>query len=191
MELHWIEIAAVAAGLAYVWLATREHVACWSFGILNSALSIYLFVHARLYAEAFLYVYYVAAGIYGWYAWSRERDKTGQHLSIHTWKMMQHIQAILLSTALAWALGLSLRAWTDAQFPIIDVQVTIFSFLATYLTARKVLSNWLYWIAIDSVSAGLYWSRDRRLYAFLMVVYTLMAAYGYWEWRRLCGTIAR
>ena len=61
-----IEIVATFANLLYLIFLIREKIICWSFGIAGSLLSIYLFVDARLYSEAFLYGFYVAMGCWGW-----------------------------------------------------------------------------------------------------------------------------
>lgn len=177
-----IEVGAVLAGIGYVWLAAREDRRCWILGVISSLLSIYLFYQGKLYAEAMLYTYYVAAGVYGWWSWQDAR--TGENSPIRTWTLREHLPAFVVTTALAWALGLSLAHYTDAQYPIVDAHTTLFSFLATWLTTRKVLSNWIYWVIIDAVSVGLYASRDLYLYALLMVAYTLMATYGYRRWQK-------
>jgi nicotinamide mononucleotide transporter len=182
-RLHWAEAGAVAAGIAYVILAAREHIWCWFFGVVGSVLSIYLFYISKLYAESFLYVYYVLAGIYGWYSWRYDRGAR-QPLRIAVWPLWRHLIAIALGVALSLMLGFALARYTDAKMPLIDAHTTIFSFMATYMVARKILENWLYWIAIDAVSVGLYWSRELYLYALLMTAYTVIAVWGWREWRR-------
>lgn len=182
--MHWAEIASVIAGVIYVVLAARENIWCWLFGIIGSLLSIYLFFIYKLYAESILYFYYVLAGVYGWWAWTHDRDATrGNQMSITTWKTRQHVLTIVAGVILSLLLAFFLRRYTDAQMPLVDAHTTMFSFLATYLVTRKVLSNWVYWIFIDAVSVGLYASRELYLYALLMVAYTLIAVWGYVEWR--------
>ncbi|MBK8043563.1 MAG: nicotinamide mononucleotide transporter [Haliscomenobacter sp.] len=116
-----------------------------------------------------------------------EKNQAGasQPLAIHTWPLTRHAPFLVLGAALSAALGWALSEFTNAQFPYLDSHITIFSFLATYLVTRKVLSNWIYWILIDAVSVGVYWLRDLRLYAILMVIYTTIAVYGYLHWRKL------
>ena len=185
--LSWIEIWAVITGLIYVILAAREQIWCWFFGIISSALSIYLFYTGQLYAESILYVYYVVAGFYGWYAWkgrSKESVATPP-LQIHTWTVRNHLLALFIGSLLSLILAWGLARYTDAQIPLLDSFTTIFSFIATYMVTRKVLENWLYWIVIDIVTSGMYFYRGFYLYALLMVVYTLIAAIGYYQWKRL------
>ena len=58
--------------------------------------------------------------------------------------------------------------WTDAASPFVDAATTVSALLATWMVARKLLENWLYWIAIDLASIGLYLSRDLSLTATLL-----------------------
>ncbi len=176
-----IEVSAVLTGVAYVVLATRQHIACWFFGIVSSLLSIYLFATGKLYAESLLYSYYVIAGIYGWYNW--QRGHGGKGLPVIRWPWQKHLRWGIIGVCLAIALGKILSSYTDAAQPFVDAHTTIFSFIATYLTTKKVLENWQYWIIIDMVSIWLYADRGFALYALLMLVYTVIAVFGYWRWR--------
>ena len=70
-----LELIAVILGLIYLILLIKEKIACWIFGILSSAISIYLFYSIQLYSEAILYFYYVLIGIYGFWLWSTQRGR--------------------------------------------------------------------------------------------------------------------
>lgn len=74
--------------------------------------------------------------------------------------------------------------YTNADKPYLDAFTTIFSFLATYLEARKVVSAWLYWIVLNGVTALLYFSKGLDIYAGLSVVYFIMSFVGYVRWKR-------
>lgn len=179
--MHWLEVGAVLTGIIYVVLAARENIWCWLFGIISSILSIYLFVISKLYAESILYFYYVLAGIYGWIVWRKRTQETG--LKISTWPISYHLITIGVGVILSFALAAILRNYTDAALPLIDSHTTIFSFIATFMVTRKVLENWLYWIIIDVISIGLYSSRQLYLYALLMLVYSIIAVWGFKAWK--------
>jgi nicotinamide mononucleotide transporter len=68
--------------------------------------------------------------------------------------------------------------------PLLDSFTTVFSFIATWLVAKRVLENWIYWICIDALTVYLYFSRELNLYALLSLAYTFMAVYGYIQWRK-------
>jgi len=56
--------------------------------------------------------------------------------------------------------------------------------ITTYVVARKVLENWLYWLVIDGIELYIYWQRDLYLYAMLTVVYFVLIVIGFYCWRR-------
>lgn len=181
--MHWSEYWGVATGIVYIILAAKQNIWCWLFGIVSSLLSIYLFFISKLYAESILYFYYVLAGLYGWYSWSK-RSEEKEQLQISKWPWSTHTIAIVGGIALSFILAWILEQYTDAAAPLVDAHTTIFSFIATYMTTRKILSTWVYWVVIDTVSVGLYWYRGLLLYGILMIIYTIMAIYAYVEWKK-------
>jgi nicotinamide mononucleotide transporter len=58
------------------------------------------------------------------------------------------------------------------------------SVLATWMVARKVLENWLYWILFDAVAVGLYFAQGFHATAGLFVLYIILAVRGYLAWRK-------
>ncbi len=178
-----LEIIAVVFGLAYVVLAAKKNIWCWLMGIIGSIASIYLFVeYSKLYSEAILYVYYVATGIIGWVNWKNAEDD----LKIIRKPVTSHLVFIgfgILFSGLFYFLVSNV--FTDAARPLIDSFTTVFSFMATWITIKRWLSNWIYWIVIDAVTAFLYIDRGLDLYAGLMLLYTGLAAYAYWEWVKM------
>lgn len=178
-----LEVVAVIFGVLYTVLMAKNKISCWIFGIIGSLLSIYLFiVYAKLYAEALLSVFYVFAGIYGWIMWEKQEIIE----EVYQRKIMTHVKLISVGTVFSFLLFYVLiYFFKDAQKPLIDSFTTVFSFIATYLMAKKWIENWFYWIAIDGVSVYLYYSRGLEIYALLMFAYTIIVIYGYFEWKKL------
>ena len=79
-------------------------------------------------------------------------------------------------------MGFYFATYTNAKMPIVDSFTTVFSIFATYMVAKKILGNWLYWIVIDMVSVYLYFSRDLHLTSLLFMAYTIIAIFGYFSW---------
>ena len=178
-----LEIVAVIFGVFYTVLMAQNKISCWIFGILGSLLSVYLFVeYAKLYAEAVLYVFYVFAGIYGWVMWEKQKKIE----EVYQQKLLIHIKIIVIGIILSLLLYFGLTYFfKEAEKPLIDSFTTIFSFIATYLMAKKWIENWFYWAIIDGVSVYLYYTRDLDVYALLMLLYTGLVVYGYWKWKKL------
>ncbi len=177
-----MEWAAVGFSLIYIFLAARQNIWCWFFGGVASAISVVLFIVVKLYAESFLFVFYVVMSVYGWIQW-RKPDK-GPDMPIVEWTRGRHVLIAMISVVSAIGIYSFSVEYTDAAKPMMDALTTTFSLFATFLVAKKVLSNWIYWIAIDAVSVYLYWTRGLDIYALLMVLYTGMAVYGYLQWKK-------
>ncbi len=177
------EIIAVVTGILYVLLVVKENRWCWVFGIISSAIYVSISIDFKLYADAFLYSYYVFAGFYGWYTWKDQQK--GEDLAISTWTLRQHLKGIGLALILSWLLYGGLKYFTDASLPFLDAHTTIFSFLATYMVTQKLLHNWVYWIIIDLVYIALYANRTLYLTSGMMIVYTLVAIIGFVEWQKV------
>ena len=121
-------------------------------------------------------------GFYGWYIWKNQVKES----TIYQHSLKNHALLIIIGGILSVGFYyLVTNIFTDAARPLIDSFTTIFSFIATYLTIKKWLNNWIYWIAIDIVTTYLYFSRELYLYAGLMTVYAVIAIYGYMQWRKL------
>jgi len=74
--------------------------------------------------------------------------------------------------------------YSTAALPYLDSFTTWGSVLTTWMVARKILENWLYWLLIDSVSIYLYLDRALYLTALLFLAYVVIALLGYYQWRK-------
>lgn len=180
------ELIAVAMAVAYVILAIRQSLWCWPAAVISASIYTVLFFQGRLYMETLLQVFYVVMAVYGYWSWRFSRAvkhaQTNQ-LPISSKPWQWHLQwglALLpLSLAIAWLL----QRYTNADFAYLDSITTVFSFFATFLVARKLLENWLYWIVIDLLYVGLFWFKGFHATSILFAVYTVMATVGYFKWR--------
>ena len=178
-----LEILGVTFNLLYLILLIQEKIVCWIFGILGSAISIWLFVRLQLYSESILYVYYVLIGFYGYYTWNK-RDKNNTTLKISEWPIPPHIITLITGVVLGYGLGYYFDTYTDAQNAYFDAYTTIFSFIASYMEAKKILSSWYFWIIINGATIFLYSSRGLDIYSLLTVVYFIMSFVGYVKWKK-------
>lgn len=181
-----VEILATGASLLYIILLIREKITCWPFGIAGSLLSIYLFIDARLYSEAFLYFFYAVMGVWGWLQWHRRIEQDSN--PVIRWRLEYHLCAIVIAGVIAIGLGYTMHFYSDAKRPLFDACITIFSFLGTYLEINKVLEAWLYWLLINLASMWLYHDRSLDIYAVLIGIYSVLSVWGYLHWRKTLQT---
>jgi len=184
----YLETIAIVFSILYVFLAAKQIIWCWLAAIISVILYIYICYYSKLYMETGLQVFYFFMSIYGFWNWSRNKNKDDSsnrfknEITISEWSIFKHLFVILIGTIIAFFMGFIFSVYTDAEMPIIDSFTTVFSVFATFMVAKKILGNWLYWIVIDITSIYLYDSRDLKQTAFLFIIYTAMAIYGYFLW---------
>lgn len=176
------ELLAVALAIAYVLLAIRQSLWCWPAAIGSASIYAVLFTSGQLYMESALQVFYVVMAIYGWLSW--RRGKAGQALLISTRSWRWHLLWWVGLLALVVVLATIMERYTNADMARLDTLTTVFSLFATFLVARKVLENWLYWVVIDALYVMLFWSKGFYPTAILFAAYTVIALFGYLRWRR-------
>jgi nicotinamide mononucleotide transporter len=182
-ELQNVSIAeacAVALAVAYLILAIRQNVLCWLAAFVSSLIYLTVFYTAQLYMESALQIFYAAMAAYGYWQWTRGgTDASGLRITI--WSLRQHANALTLILTASLSFGY-LMSRTDAAFPYVDSFTTVAAIVTTYMVARKVLENWLYWFVIDSVSVYVYLERGLTLTALLFVVYLVLIVIGWRRW---------
>jgi len=176
------ELVAVLFGIAYVLLAARESIWAWCFGFFSTLIYTLLFWDGALLSSALLNFYYMAMALYGAYLW-RSGDTEKSTLQIRSLPLSAHIRIIVAALLLTLLLGGLSSAYTDARHTYLDSFVMLFSMLATWMLAKKILENWIYWIVVDSAAIWLYWQSGYLVTIVLFVLYILLAFYGYHAWR--------
>ena len=138
---------------------------------------------AGLYMEASLQIFYIVMGFYGWSQWLLNSDNQG--LVVKTWNLSEHLSAISVILLLALGSGWMLEKYTEAALPFMDSLTTWGAIITTYMVAKKVLENWIYWFVIDSISIYIFLSRDLYLTSFLFFIYLFIIVLGYKSWDRI------
>jgi len=184
-----IEWVAVALALAYVLLATRQSRWCWPSAAASSVIYFVLFARAGLRMQAALQVFYVVMSVYGWIAWRASHGKA-RELPVSVWPLRRHVAVFALVVAATFANLWLVGADPHSLVAFADAFVAWGSVVAMWLVTRKVLENWLYWIAFDLVAAALYFSQGFQATTGLFLVYVVLAVRGFIAWRRDLGAVA-
>ena len=181
--ITWLEIVAVVLSIAMVWCNLRVNVTGWPLAIVASALYGLLFASSRLYGEATLQVLFMVVALWGWWQWLRGRGGDGQALRVHRMSVRQ----------IGWVSGLTLAAWpllggvlhhfTDSDVPYLDALPTAGSVAGQFLLGRKLIENWLVWLAVNVFSVGLFAIKGLWLTTLLYAVFALLSVAGWRAWR--------
>ena len=177
-----LELAAVLLALVYVVLAIRQRRSCFYAASFSAVLYIVIFAKARLYMEAALQIFYVAMAVYGWFIWGQHHS--AEERPVTRWPLARQGWLIAGVLVIAAGIGELLSRYTDAALPFADSLTTVAALVATWMVTRKILENWLWWIAIDLLSIGLYVERELWATAVLFAGYVVLAWAGYLAWRQ-------
>jgi len=177
-----LETSGVITGILCVYLAAKNNIWNWPIAIVSVLIYIFIFFEAKLYADTGLQVYFFMMNFYGWYFWSRKHERKKVPVTLITLKeIIISVAVIAVFTA---GLGFFLYKGTDASFPFVDSFCTACSLVAQVFLARKVLENWLIWIFVDIIYVGVYIFKDLHLTAGMYALYIVIAAIGYFDWRK-------
>ena len=181
---NWIEITAMIFAILYLVLAVKQNILCWIAGIISSAFYFFIFHSSGLYMEAYLQIFYVSIGFYGWSQWKSEDDQSTNFI-VNIWSKPQHLAAISMILVFSVVSGWLLESYTNAALPFLDALVTWGAVVATYMVAKKVLENWIYWFVIDTISIFLFVARDLWITALLFMIYIVIILFGYRSWKKV------
>jgi len=178
----WLELVAVALSLAMVAANMRVNPVGWPLAIASSLLYALLFADSRLYGEALLQFFFVAVALWGWWQWLRGRGSDGQALRVHRLSARGR-GALLAGMAVGWPLaGLALARATDSDVPFLDALATSASVAGQVLLGRKVVENWLVWLAVNVFSVGLFAYKALWLTALLYALFAVLSVAGWRAW---------
>lgn len=180
-----IEVLGAILGMIYIFFSIRQNIFTWPTGLISSFLYVIVFFDAKLYADMGLQVYYVVISLYGWYFWLKgKKQDTEEQVPVRLTTQKLKYLLVAASVVLYVLILFVLKNFTDSDVPYMDSLTTALSIVATWMLAKKYIEHWLIWIFVDAVSAGLYVYKGLWATVILFSIYTFMAAYGYFAWKK-------
>jgi nicotinamide mononucleotide transporter len=194
--MSYLEFFGVLFGLVAVWLSAKANIWSWPIGIVNVTLAFFLYYQIQLYPDMFLQVFFFITNVLGWIRWANprkgEEDKKNE-LKVSLLQFRQFIGIGLIGisgTLLMGALASRLHEWfpflfqIPGSFPFIDSFITVMSIVATYFMIQKKVESWIIWIMVDVIATYLYFIKGVKFYSLEYLVFTILAAFGFWNWRK-------
>ena len=193
MLFSLLEVGAVLCALAYMVLVAREHIVCWFFAFVSTALFTVVFFEAALSFSMALNIYYMVMAGYGYWQWQQgTTDGSEPALSVQPRPLRFHLWVIAAGSIISAVLiGFTSADSANADWfntnwiNALDIVMSVFSVLTTVMVAHKVYENWFYWMVINALAVIIYSASGLTVSAGLFVVYILFAIYGWREWRGL------
>lgn len=185
--MSWLETMAVITSFLAIWLTARRQLLCWPINLVACALYFKLFLDVRLYADMVLQAVFGIAIVYGWFAWARGKDDSGD-VVVMPLKPIGAAMGLVAGAVGAVAIGWFTSHFTDAALPWMDAALTSFSLVAQVWTARRHAASWLLWIAVDLLYVGMFVFKGLSLTAGLYAAMIGLAVLGYVRWSRTATT---
>lgn len=185
-----LQIIGIVLGLIYLWLEYRANIWLWVVSLIMPLVHGTLYYKAGLYADSSMQVYYILAGLYGWFVWHNAPKKQSEHVRItHTpLRLVPRLAAVYAAVHIV--LYLLLARFTDSTVPFWDSLTTALCVVAMWMLSRKYAEQWLVWLVVDVVTVGLYAYKDIPYTAGLYALYSALAVAGYFRWRKMMQTQA-
>jgi nicotinamide mononucleotide transporter len=180
--MNSFEIVAAIFGVISVFLSVRQNIWSWPTAIVNVGMYIFVFFRSKLYADTGLQVVYVVLNFYGWYQWLYGgKNRTELPVSRTSAKLGAILVVIgAVSTAI---MGTFLRHTADV-LPFMDALTTSTSLVAQWMMTKKLLENWIIWVAVDVVYIGMYIYKDLYVTSGLYAVFLVLSVMGYLQWKK-------
>ncbi|MCH7512467.1 MAG: nicotinamide mononucleotide transporter [Bacteroidetes bacterium] len=188
-QIDVLELLGSIFGLLAVWYLIKENILTWPAGIIYIFISFVIFYRTKLYADLALHFVFLVLNIYGWYFWIKGR-KEESNLPVTTISF-KFLTSITGGCAVGiWIMGTLFERYTDAAVPYWDSATTVLSLAGMWLTARKKIENWYFWIVVDILATGIYIYKEIYFYATLYGIYIVLASIGYFSWKKSMENVA-
>lgn len=182
LSTHAIEIIGFVLGVCYLYYEYQASNWVWLFSLLMPMVSMYVYFSAGLYADFSINIYYLVASLYGLILWRGTKRKKRAVIS-HIGTQVALISTIAMLTI--WlCIYLILVTFTDSTVPVMDALTTAISIVGTWMLAKKYIEQWFAWMIVDAINIGLYIYKDIPFYAILYAIYTIVAYFGYRNWKK-------
>lgn len=181
-----LELTAILFGLFSVWFAKKNNILVFPTGIINTAIYVFLLWKWSLLGDMMINFYYVIMSIYGWYIWTRKKDKVDEFpiSKITSFEIKKGILLFLASITLVVSVYIFFEKFTHWT-SYIDTFVTGIFFVGMWLMARRKIENWILWIIGDIISIPMYFAKGYTFTSIQYVFFTIIAVYGYLEWKKI------
>jgi len=179
--LGLIELGGTIASLICVWLAIKQNIWTWFWGIIGVLLFGYLFFQFGLYSDAGLQIlFFLPCQIWGWLTWKNIEKNNKQQVTILSNKdRLMLVAGILICSVIN---GYFMFTFTNASFPFLDALTTWMSVFAQILMIKKILESWVLWVSMDMLAIYIYFAKGLFITSGLYAIFLVLATAGLITW---------
>jgi nicotinamide mononucleotide transporter len=185
----YLELIAAFFGLCSVWFAKKDNILVFPTGLISTSIYAYLLWQWSLLGDSMINVYYFIMSIYGWYHWTRQKEGVNE-FPISVMNKKEKVMAVIifvLTVLFVVVVYLYFNKFTS-WYSYLDTILTAIFFVGMWLMAKRKIENWIFWIVGDLLSIPLYFAKGYTFTSFQYIVFTIIAVYGYLEWKKILNS---
>lgn len=184
-----IALISAICGILYTFFAGKGRPECYLFGVTGSSFYCYLAWQNLLWGNLLLYAcYYVPMQILGFFRWKKNLKfgrKDVVKISLSNKEMSVLVIFLFLLTIIVYN---SLLYFKDSN-PILDSITAVFSIGGMYLTVRRAIEQWIFWMIVNMLSLIMWINvlmSGSKVYSTIAMwfVYLILAVYFYIDWKK-------
>lgn len=177
-EFSWLEFAAVTTSYVCTLLATQQYRMQYYWGLVTTALYVWLFATNGLPASATLNAILTIQLIYGFFRWGSDDNS----IPVTRTKLKEWPLYVVSTTALYGVTWLAIRLIDGEGPPLLDCSILALSILAQWLLDNKKVETWFVWILVNIVSIFVYFRSGLWQAGWQYVFFLGNAFYGCFIW---------
>jgi nicotinamide mononucleotide transporter len=181
-----LEITGAIFGLLSVWFAKKDNILVFPTGLVSTLIYAYLLWQWDLLGDSMINVYYFVMSIYGWYHWTRKKGSQVEFpIAVMNNKEKGIAIALFTVTIIFVVLVYFYFDKVTTWYSYVDTLLTGLFFVGMWLMAKRKIENWIFWIIGDVISIPLYFIKGYTFTSLQFLIFTIVAIYGYLEWKKI------
>lgn len=180
-----LEFLVFVFGIASVVLAKKENIWVYPTGLIATVITTYLLYQAKYFGDMTMNAYYSLMSLYGWYKWTAKTNEPA--VKITRTNLREKLIGFGLFV-LTMVITYMVYKFFDYKLEIpnyIDIFTSGLFFTAMWYMALKKIENWTLWIIGDCIVVPLFAYRGLGMLSLQYFIFTILAVYGYLEWKKI------
>jgi nicotinamide mononucleotide transporter len=182
----FLEIFAVGMNIISVLYAKQNNILVYPTGLIGTGIFVYILFNFSLLGDMIINGYFFIMSIYGWYYWSRKKDKVFIN-NVSRLEKKEYVQLIFLalgSLLFIYFVYVQFDKWNSWTAYVDNITTAIF-FVAMWLMAKRKIESWIFWIIGDLITVPLYFYKGLTISSLQYIIFTVLAILGYISWKKI------
>lgn len=180
-------IAGVTGTICVVLVAKRK-ISNYVFGVIQTAIGLYLGLSVRLWGESFESAYYLIMQFIGFMAWRKHliagtNDEQTEQVETLKFQAKHWIYTLLSITVGTIIMGYLFDKMNGTQ-PYVDALTLVMAIVAQAIMNFRYREQWLFWFALNIISLVQWFTLNNMSMVALYIAFIINNAYGYYQWTK-------